>query len=301
MKEDNFIISTLDKFKKDSSGIETSIIRQKDYFGEGKFFNEKIEPIKSNILSMSEILKDKSFYLNSFSNIITYNPKFLKPVQSPQPGLAFEVKEQITAENIAEFAYPLAQFAHEVQPDFIIACDRGARMIGLATAMMYSRLYGALPTLDHRVNFRKISGNVPSPALRATIKQAAEKMLAKRENPTVMVLDDWVSSGRTKKLVYELFDEFSEGKIKVLYAIMRGKGADISGSKDSDAIGDWRDRPNIIGVDYDLDGKSIIPEPQKVKSLKALGYRQTMSTSIDNFVEALKASIKTEKQLVPAR
>lgn len=246
--------------------------------------------------SIENIFKIKD--TENFKNIIKYHKSFLTPSLSSK-GLILEARARITTDNIAEFAYPLAQYVDQTKPDFIIACDRGARMIGLAMAIMHGRLYGALPTLDHRVNFRKISASVPLPGLRETVRRDVERMLAEKEKPIVMVLDDWVASGATKDLVYKLFDELSGGKIKVLYAVMRGEGADISGSKDSKADTDWHDNPELIGVDYDLNGKSIVPQPRKVGSPRALEYRQRMVQGIDKFVEKLKAAEEAKKESAP--
>lgn len=220
---------------------------------------------------------------------IRYNPKFvnLNFNPSPQAGITVDTETRITADNIAEFAYPLAQFVEQVRPDYIIACDRGARIIGLAVHMLYRRLYGALPTQDHSISFRKISSHVPADAVREVLQPDIERMLATLESPIVLVLDDWVSTGSTKSLVYELFAELSGGRVNVLYGVMRGGGADVAGRKDSTAVGDWNDRAGLIGVDYD----STNLRPFKVGSQAASDYRRRMSTSIDKFVRELAPQV----------
>ena len=194
-------------------------------------------------------------------------------------GLVFEGKTQINAETIAEYAYPLAQFIEQTQPDYIMACDRGARLIAVATKMMYNELYGPLPTKDRRISFRKMSRNVPEKKIRKMLKKDVARMLAETESPTLLILDDWVASGSTQKMLKDIISELSEDKIEVVFGVMRGRGADVSGNPDSMANCDWHDRPELIGVDYD----SRI-RPRSVGSKDAISYRNRMKTNIRNFV-----------------
>lgn len=220
---------------------------------------------------------------------IQYNPQYtnLRYNVLPQAGISLEVKTGITADNIAEFAYPLAQFVEQVRPDYIIACDRGARIVGLAVHMLYGRLYGALPTQDHSIHFRKISRKVPEDAVREVLRPDVQRMLTVVDSPTVLVLDDWVATGGTKSLVRELFAELSGGRANILYGVMRGDGADVTGGRDSAAFGDWHDNANLIGVDYD----SSDLKPFRVGSSAASVYRRRMSVNIDNFVKGLSPII----------
>ena len=244
---------------------------------ENKFIEKKI--------NSPSLFPDKNRLYPQNPVQIQYNPTFtnFNFNSLPLPGITVDTKTRITADNVAEFAYPLAQFVEQVRPDYIIACDRGARIIGLAVHMLYGRLYGALPTQDHSISFRKISRKVPADAVREALRPDVVRMLAATESPTVLVLDDWVATGGTKSLVQELFDELSGGRVNLLYGVMRGSGADVTGSKDSAALGDWHDRADLIGVDY---GSTDL-RPFRVGSRAALDYRRRMSASIDSFVKDL--------------
>lgn len=212
---------------------------------------------------------------------IQFNPAFTN-LRVRSKSIIVDARTSITADNIAEFAYPLAQFVEQVRPDYIIACDRGARIIGLAVHMMYRELYGvSLPTQDHAIHFRKISRRVPAGAVQDTLRPDIERMLTATESPTVLVLDDWVATGGTKALVQDVFRKLSGGRINLLYGVMRGTGADVSGSQDSGALGDWHDRADLIGVDYY--GSTL--EPHKVESPAAIAYRKKMSESIHSFAQ----------------
>lgn len=217
--------------------------------------------------------------------LIKNNPNYSKLITTSPNLLQMDVLQEITPDNIAEFAYPLAQFVNQVKPDYIFALDRGARIIALAVAMMHRELYGPLPTKDRKINFRRISKSASESAIRNLIKHETHRMLAQTEAPTVLILDDWVSSGATKQLVETFFKRFSNGQINLLYGVMRGTGADITGNKKSTAMAEWHDNPEIIGVDYY--GDSL--QPHKVRSSRAIEYRKRMSQSIKNFVKTLKA------------
>ena len=215
----------------------------------------------------------------------------VEPTQWPQgfdPDGAVDVESPLfnfilTAGNIAEFVYPLAQFIEQTHPDYIIACDRGARMIAFAVHMMYGQLYGSLPTQDHRINFRKISRKVPVDAVKAALKPDVERMLAAIESPTVLVLDDWVHTGETKELVQDVLSELSGGKVNVLFGVMRGGGADVTGSSDSVGMTEWHDNVDLIGVEYD--GSTLTPH--SVGSPAAIAYRRKAVANIQQFVQNL--------------
>ena len=193
----------------------------------------------------------------------------------------------ITPENIAHLAYPIANFIHREKPDYILAFDRGARIIASATHMLYQNLYGELPTQDHKINFRKISRKVPQEEMRSQFKKDVEEMLTTTENPTVLLLDDWVITGGTKDLAKNLVTEFSDGRIKVLFGVMRGKGqgADISGDKHSFAYYSWRNNPELLGVDYDGN-----LEPKNITSPKTIFYRKRIANGVRKFTERIKSN-----------
>lgn len=272
---------------------------RKNIVKEGFSFSKKT---KEQLDPFNDFLKPKYNTTNRMIDLLTYFPNnYLKPqkpilIQSNlalykpnlnpflKPGITVDTYTRITADNVAEFAYPLAQYIEQVKPDYIVACDRGARIIGLAVHMLYRRLYGALPTRDHTISFRKISTSVPIEVIKEVLQPDIKHMLATVESPTVLVLDDWVTTGKTKDLVYELFAELSQNRVNVLYGVMRGEGADITGNKDSSAFSDWHDRVDLIGVDYNSNDL----RPSKVDSKTPLEYRKRMIVSIKKFVRELQ-------------
>ena len=223
------------------------------------------------------------FNFTQINENIRYNKTYTNITTLPQTGIAVDARTTVTVGNIAEFAYPLAQFIEQTHPDYIIACDRGARMIAFAVHMMYGQLYGSLPTQDHRINFRKISRKVPVEAVKATLKSDVERMLATIETPTVLIIDDWVHTGETRELVQKVLSELSGGKVNVLFGVMRGGGADVTGSSDSVAMSEWHDNVDLIGVDYDANTLT----PHSVGSPSAIAYRRKAFANIQQFVQNL--------------
>ncbi len=237
------------------------------------------------------LAKSPAFYTTDLpvtSNLHPDTTKRSDKTQDPslsllnQAGTRIDKETQITADNIADFAYPLAQLVRKFEPDYIIACDRGARIIGLAVHMLYQKLYGALPTQDHSIHFRKISTSVHLDMVREALQPVVKQMIAATESPTVLVLDDFVDSGGTKKLVYDVLTELSGGQINVLYGVMTTEGVDGSGSRRCYSLGDWEGEPQRIGVDY-----TSFLRPSRVSSHFAIDYRKRMSASIDKFVKNL--------------
>ncbi|MBI2627248.1 MAG: hypothetical protein HYW77_03350 [Parcubacteria group bacterium] len=246
------------------------------------FINKEII-FQNNILGEIEKKLENKIYFNKIN--INYNSKYINFNTTPGAGFSIDIKAGITVDNIAQFAYPLAQFIEQAKPDYVIACDRGARIIGLAVHMLYGQLYGALPTKDHSIHFKKISKKVSVDVVRESLRPDIERMLAQNESPTILVLDDWVSTGETKDLIEKVLHELSGGRIKLIYGVMRGRRADISGNEQSNEFGDWHDEPDLVGVDYNFNSTT----PRKVNSSAATAYRKRMSANIKQFVKGLKS------------
>lgn len=170
----------------------------------------------------------------------------LKSIKSDVKNLSNKLSSKfiLTPENIPNVTYPIVNFIHQEQPDYILAFDRGARIIALATHMLYRDIYGQLPTRDRKINFRKVSRKVPREEMRTQFKSDVEQMMTVTDSPKVLLLDDWVLTGETKNLAKEFISEFSGGKAEILFGVMRGKGkgADISGDRNSFAYYAWRNK-----------------------------------------------------------
>lgn len=286
MDENKFIkTSEIDKKEKINFFIKHNEISKENFEESNKEFTYN---------SIRESTKEKEYFTfkvkeqaNKKNNFVKlqYNPQIITPKYFGNFGLFLETSTTITPDNIAEFAYPIVQFMQQTAPDYVIACDRGARLLGLAVHLLYQELYGELPTRNHSLMFRRISRSVPTSETAALLKPDIDKMTAQTASPSVLVLDDWVNSGQTKDITQTAFDKLSGGKAQVLYGVMRGPGADVTGKSDSAAMAEWHDNPNLIGVDYDYqDGTT----PKKVNSKDAIEYRQRIAASIKEFAAGVK-------------
>jgi len=210
------------------------------------FFKDNI--INNKFIDNKIIYKDnkKIDYLN---NIILKKNYYKIPFSITAQSINLIGVGDITAENLGEYVLPLVEYIRQMQPDCIIACDRGARPIGVAVSIMYHLMYGALPTTDGTLRFARISHSNSRNATREHLRPLVEKILEERGKARVLVLDDWVASGSTKNLTKSLFEELSNGRIEVKFGVLCGGGADIYGTRRKHSV-EWHDRPEVIGVDY---------------------------------------------------
>lgn len=251
---------------------------------------------KSELL---EIIKDDSkrtLYNNlNLNKILTKN--FNSIISAPS-YLKLDVKDSvsITADNIGEFALPIVEYIRQTQPDYVVASDRGARLLGLAVFRLYHQLYGSLPTSDGTIRFRRFSKSNSQEETEQHLEPLVAEMLQYKENPRVLVLDDWVVSGVTRKLARNTFDRLSGKRIQVSFGVLVGNGADVSGNtKQTSGFSsstDWRDDSTIIGVSYGDSfsfRKSIDAKP--VRSQQAADYRKKMYAGIDRFANETLVNI----------
>lgn len=248
------------------------IIKPQKYFNFQKNFSEKIisYPIPSGLS-------------NKFSSI-----------QALPLGLNLTLRDSlsINADNIGEFALPLVEYIHQTQPDFVVASDRGARLLGLAVFRLHNKLYGRFPTADGTIRFRRFSKSNTQEATEEHIQPLVDEMLAYKKKSNVLVLDDWVCSGGTKRLAQIVLDKLGRGRIKTKFGVLVGDEADVSGHSGQTSgfakITDWRDDSNIIGVKYGKDdwGSTGI-KAQPMRSEQARDYRRRMYEGIDKLVDRI--------------
>ncbi|MDO8508807.1 MAG: phosphoribosyltransferase [Nanoarchaeota archaeon] len=253
-------------------------------FNENKEINSwKFIPEKS---------KEKYLQLNN------YIPNFLnipfKSLSLSPLGLNVSLDDSatITASNIGEYALPIVEYIHQLRPDYIVASDRGARLLGLAVFRLYSQLHGRLPTSDGTLRFRRFSKSNSTKDTENHLKPLVKEMLKFKKKPTVLVLDDWVVSGGTKKLAQETFDKLGKGKIKVKFGVLTGNGADVSRNDGHSSgfagVTDWRDDSNIIGITYsknDYANSGI--RGYAVRSAQAFDYRRRMYAGINELARKI--------------
>lgn len=289
------------------------IEKNKLYFSLGeisKHLNRKPEKPRKKLddiyslkkYSFSEIDKiveketySKKNYINKYNNIDPIIIKNFNSITLSPLGLNIGIRESasVNADNIGEFALPLVEYINQTQPDYVMASDRGARLLGLAVFKLHGLLYGRFPTADGTIKFRRFSKSNSQEDTEEHLQPLVDEMLEYKQRPRVLVLDDWVVSGGTQRLAREIFDKLGKGRIKVNFGVLMGAGADVSGH-DSQTSGfasstDWRDDSNIIGVRYGSDnfGYSGV-KARPVRSDEAMEYRKRMYNGIEKFAKLVK-------------
>lgn len=220
------------------------------------------------------------------------NPANTQSYQLPERACKDRLKAKfhITPENLGYFIYPMVEFIHKVEPDYIIALDTGARITGLATYILYRELYGSLPSQDHKIHFRRISHNYPDEVIRQRLKGDVERMLTITDSsPTLFIIDDWVNMGTTKTIMNRVISNSSDEKIQLCFGVMRellSGVADVRGDSFSVAKSQWHHKPELIGIEYP--NKTDMTEPRAIRSPTAITLRQEVCKSMKAFASLLQ-------------
>lgn len=240
--------------------------------------NYKIEKIVQDYI-LKDLLNVKHIVDNSRYSF-TYNPNKLKLLLTPNQLLITPSDRTVVVgpENIGEFILPMVEFIRQNRPDYIVACDRGARYLGVGVYALYKEIYGELPTQDRKLHFRRISKSNPEDATEEHLRPLVEHMLGEVVDPRVLVLDDWVNMGVTKQMVTRIFSRLSNGRIQLTYGVLRGGNADVTGTPNDNVYADWHDDASKIGVDYPKE--AYLPEDAFVAmanhSPESIEYRRRM-------------------------
>ena len=229
------------------------------------------------IISTSHENKNEIYYNRNLFNLSSIGNSF-----TLQAG----ADVVISADNIAEFAYPLVQFIEQEKPDYIVCCDRGARVFGMAIKMMYRQMFGALPTIDGLMYFRKITRKLPYSDVEAKMKDLLSQIQSKARGKRlkVLVVDDWVSTGGTQEVVKRLFVGMN---IDLKFGVIRGTKADISGKLDSRLMTAWTDDSEQIGVEY-TDGVSPLPVKKRWGTPLHVMLRQQIRANISVYLKGIR-------------
>ncbi|MBI2105634.1 hypothetical protein HYT56_02230 [Candidatus Woesearchaeota archaeon] len=284
-----------------SGNLEESIISLEKIL---KKSTPKEEIIKNNYSNNDSIIDEgliKNKYINKNKIKIPNLTNSLTGLIQSSFGINLKLTESasITADNIGEFALPIVEYIHQTQPDYVIASDRGARLLGLAVFKLYRELHGTFPTADGTLRFRRFSKSNTQEETEQHLRPLVDEMLAYKKRPTVLIIDDWICSGSTKRLAQQVFDKLSKGRIKTKFGVLVGNGADVSGDYTHNSgftgITDWRDDSNIIGVMYGKDMYGFSGTKGKpVRSQQARDYRRRMYEGINKLAKNLSKEEKRQ-------
>ena len=254
---------------------ESSLEKEKDFY-KNSIEKHPLEKEKDFHLSKKNLYENESLESKNYYN----NKSFISGIIQTNSGINLSFTSlksaRATAEDVCEFVLPIVQYIRELKPDYIVANDRGARVVGLAVAQMYKRLHGRLPTVDGSLRFRRFSKSNTRGETERHVQPLVEEMLRKKERPVVLFLDDWVCSGKTRNIAEETFKKLSGGKVETKFAVFSGHGGNVSGTCSLNV--DWADNPQLIGVDYK--GTNAFA----VRSEESREYRKRMIYGADRLV-----------------
>jgi len=148
----------------------------------------------------------------------------------------------------------LLEYADALQPTTILICDCDARPIGQSLEYLAAAKAVELPSADGALHYRKVSRRTSPARLQAHLADFFEHTaeLAGAEKPSILVVDDHISSGGTLQNFRKTLKN-SGLDAEVRWATYTGRGTDFSAFPHigPSALMPWRDRPDVIGISYD--------------------------------------------------
>jgi hypothetical protein len=166
--------------------------------------------------------------------------------------------EKATA--LPETVMPILHLAETLRPDAVIVCDRDARPLGYALEQLAKMNCTEFPLHD-KIWYRRISKKLA----RNAIADHCESIFAELrliETPKLLVIDDHISSQATTANLFRAATTYAGlGRANITWATLTGRGTALNikpyASPATEAP--WRDRVEILGIDYD--GIELIEMP----------------------------------------
>ena len=155
---------------------------------------------------------------------------------------------------------PLLEYANRLQPDAIIVCDRDARPIGYAFEHAAAALDSPLD-LGQTLQYRRVSKKLSRDAI-AEHCEPVYARLRELDKPSILVIDDHISrQGNTANLFRAATSLAGLQRASIHWTTITGKGTALNLKPYASPAHEapWRDRQDILGIDYD--GTTLICEP----------------------------------------
>jgi hypothetical protein len=179
----------------------------------------------------------------------------------------------LAGRQLAQSVRPIYDFAEQTQPHTLVVCDRDARPIGFALEA-YRQELGGLQSVEDRFYYRRISKRVAVSAVQASLDAPLQAIKSAPEGARIMVVDDYVSNhagtlhmfrGICRKLGVEApIDWVTLAGKDTAFNVFPDRGAVVSEA--------WRDRPEVIGIDYD--NMNCIVKPTELSEMFYTAIRQ---------------------------
>lgn len=179
------------------------------------------------------------------------------------------IKEQrqdyyVDGTDLPYLVRPVIEAIHDLQPDAVIAADRGGRPIGFAIIAGWRQRFPGVrfPTSDESVHFARVSSRsvertgaedaVKTALLRGQIIDNQDSRKAPKGTKLVFV-DDWVYDGGTTRIFEEIAEDMGvKAKNRLLYTMLGKQKHDRHIVGDSRRIIGcrWNNDSYISGVTY---------------------------------------------------
>ncbi len=194
--------------------------------------------------------------------------------------------------SLPEAATIAADTINEIQPQAVIAADRGGRLLALMTHHAWGLRYPSqrFPTADHKIHFARITRRVePSEFYRVMDYALEQAGLSISPIPTgeapepkrLVFIDDRTGSGSTARNLARRATNYGVSPDNVMLLTLRTEYHD-PGSIPSHVVvdpehqldpADWIDCPAVIGVDYKGSGGT---KPEVVSSVVSRQARRDL-------------------------
>jgi hypothetical protein len=155
--------------------------------------------------------------------------------------------------QLPKHVLPMYEFAEKTSPYAIFVCDRDARPIGAALEAIRGYTNG-LPSVEDRLYYKRISKRVPTDALVEHLRDLLESLQhTASADSRLMVVDDYVSNGAGTLHLFRGICRKLDITMPIDWVTLSGKGTafNVFPYLGPTASAPWRDRPDVIGLNYD--------------------------------------------------
>lgn len=155
--------------------------------------------------------------------------------------------------ELPERVLPIYEYAVRTQPTAILVCDRDARPIGAALEAIDAHT-GQLGLSEHTLFYRRISKRISSQMLLDHLRDPLAGLQSESTDlDHIMVVDDYVSSAAGTARLFRETSRKLGVTMPVEWVTMSGRGTSFNAFPYAGAatLAPWRDRPDILGIDYD--------------------------------------------------
>jgi hypothetical protein len=166
---------------------------------------------------------------------------------------------------------PIVEYAERLQPDAIIVCDRDARPLGYAFEMAVHEL-GLSELTEGKVWYRRISKKLGRNAISEHCQDVYDSVEGV-DRPKLLVIDDHISSRATTASLFRAATTHAGlDRASISWTTLTGKGTALNLIPYASPVNEapWRDRPEILGIDYSGTELQVRPTDESIAFYEAI-------------------------------